>query len=532
MLVMPLSKGSSMAVAFVLEPHGSLRAGRGALAAIGGACGGGGEGAADRRRRRTGAAGDVGRRSTDASTAGARQAARSELGEPCTTPSECASAQCVEGVCCNQACGGRLLHLQEPRHGRDLLAGAPGHRSRRSLPDRGRHQLRDDRRLRRHRRVRALQRQRRRRVCRRRRASASCARRPGRATARAGARGRRTQSCTPFQCATDGKTCRTTLHDGRRLRRAQHAASTAAAARSRSAPPAAPTPSATPTICAQGRCCSAACTGTCKSCAVAGSEGTCRNVPDGRIRSASAPTRAPTTCGLDGQCDGTGACRKYAANTVVRDGFVQRGRRARRPARCDATGTCAPGTLRSCSPYVCGTTNCKTSCATSADCVAGFTLHRQRLHAAGRTACRAPAPAMCTSGYCEQGVCCNTGCAATCVACNLDGHGRDLLARGRGHGAHAGHPVHRHGVARPAAPTASATAPAPAGSYAVGTACGAATCTGSTLSSPRSCDGAGACRPATDQLVRPVSCAATGACKTIVHDHGRRLHVAGTPASA
>ena len=44
-----------------------------------------------------------------------------------------------------------------------------------------------------------------------------------------------------------------------------------------------------------------------------------------------------------------------------------------------------------------------------------------------------------------------------------DRQGRDLLARGRGHGADAGHPVHRHGVDVAAAPTASATARAPAG---------------------------------------------------------------------
>ena len=103
---------------------------------------------------------------------------------------------------------GRLLHVQEPRQRRDVLAGAPGHRSRRSLPDRGRDQLRHDRRVRRHRRVRALQRQRRRRV-RRGGVHGFMRTTTGTCDSAGGCSGATTQSCTPYQCAPDGKTCRT-----------------------------------------------------------------------------------------------------------------------------------------------------------------------------------------------------------------------------------------------------------------------------------------------------------------------------------
>src|SRR5204862_1533856 len=70
-------------------------------------------------------------------------------------------------------------------------------------------------------------------------------------------------------------------------------------------------------FCAQGFCCDQACTGTCKSCAISGKQGTCSNVASG-----TAPTpagqcvaTAATTCGLDGTCNGAGACRFWATST-------------------------------------------------------------------------------------------------------------------------------------------------------------------------------------------------------------------------
>ena len=133
------------------------------------------------------------------------------MGEPCATLNRMrARVQCVEGVCCNDGVQPRLLHLREPGHGGDLPAGVPGDRSRRALPDRG---------------------------GRRPAAPPACATAPARARASAatpascarprrcvgfmrtttgtcdsagGCSGATTLPCTPFQCAPDGKTCRTT----------------------------------------------------------------------------------------------------------------------------------------------------------------------------------------------------------------------------------------------------------------------------------------------------------------------------------
>ena len=77
------------------------------------------------------------------------------------------------------------------------------------------------------------------------------------------------------------------------------------------------------------------------------------------------------TCGLDGMCNGMGACRRYPGQHRVRNGQLRRRHRdARRPLhrRRRVRHADAPE-LR---PYICGATACRTSCATTADCAAGF----------------------------------------------------------------------------------------------------------------------------------------------------------------
>ena len=215
-------------------------------------------------------------------------------------------------------------------------------------------------------------------------------------------------------------------------------------------------------FCAQGVCCATACTGTCKSCALSGSAGTCTNVPAGQDPLMQCADAGAMTCGLDGTCDGAGACRMYALGDDLR--HRRRARRGPRPlaGRCDGTGTCQAGTLQSCSPYVCGATACLTTCATSADCARRLRLQRHDLRQEGRTALTCTAGAECASGYCEQGVCCNAACAGP--ACRAPDRARSGPARA----------------------IAAGTAPSPA------TQCAAAAA--STCGTDGTCNGAGACR--------------------------------------
>ena len=100
-------------------------------------------------------------------------------------------------------------------------------------------------------------------------------------------------------------------------------------------------------FCAQGVCCSTACTGTCASCALAGSLGVCSSVPAGQDPLNQCADQGVATCGTDGSCNGSGACRRYAAGHGLRRRRPARRRRRVTPnATCNASGTCVtPATI-------------------------------------------------------------------------------------------------------------------------------------------------------------------------------------------
>jgi len=431
-----------------------------------------------------------------------------QLGEACTTPSECGSAFCVEGVCCNEGCGAACFTCVNPGSEGTCRPALPGTDPGDRCPTEAATTCGTTG------------------VC---DGTGACARYSGNAgvvcamescvgstrmTAgtcddSGACAGATPQSCTPYQCAPDGKTCRTSCASdaecvapnscvNNMCGKKPIGASCGAGAECNS------------TFCSQGKCCSTNCTGACKSCAVPSSEGMCRNVPDGQDLHGDCADEGMATCGLDGQCNGMGACRKYAVATVCGMDSCSAG--AERVAgRCDAAGTCAAGMLRSCSPYVCGTTNCKTSCATAADCVSGFSC-------IGNVCTQLPngsvctSAMQCTSGYCEQGVCCNDACSATCQSCNQTGKMGTCTPIPAGTAPLVATQCTDMGSTS-CGTDGKCNGAGACRNYAASTPCGAATCTGSTLSSARSCDGMGTCRAATTSSCAPYTCG-TGACKT------------------
>ncbi|MDC3956593.1 hypothetical protein [Polyangium jinanense] len=162
--------------------------------------------------------------------------------------------------------------------------------------------------------------------------------------------------------------------------------------------------------CVDGVCCNAACSSTCMACNVAGSVGTCTNVP-------VATEDAPTCTGTNA-CDGAGTCKKDSGQPCA--GAVD----------C-VSGFCADG--------VCCNSACDTACfacdlmgsmGTCVPLVSAEDTNPTNVCAGTRScdatgACKAKDGGACVvagdclSGHCADGVCCDTDCTDTCMACDL-----------------------------------------------------------------------------------------------------------------
>lgn len=134
------------------------------------------------------------------------------------------------------------------------------------------------------------------------------------------------------------------------------------------------------TECASGNCvdrvcCASASCGVCRGCNVPSAVGRCHDLPAGAPEPAGGCARAEaSSCGLDGKCDGSGACRKYPSGTVCNPASCHsNGEDFTRADLCDGKGVCVNQFTQDCGLYVCDAKNlaCFTACTTDAQCVTG-----------------------------------------------------------------------------------------------------------------------------------------------------------------
>jgi hypothetical protein len=171
--------------------------------------------------------------------------------------------------------------------------------------------------------------------------------------------------------------------------------------------------------CADGVCCDTACDGVCEACTAAkkgsGQDGVCGLVPSGDDPDNECPADDKSTCGKSGSCDGKGACAFYAANTpcgaaTCTDG-VSTGLLCTKDHKCQQqVATCLPFLCKD--PTACATEcDADDQCAENAHCQGGLC----ELDLPQGSPCdRALA---CQSGFCVDGVCCNSACDSSCQAC-------------------------------------------------------------------------------------------------------------------
>ena len=178
-------------------------------------------------------------------------------------------------------------------------------------------------------------------------------------------------------------------------------------------------------FCAQGVCCNAACTSACMSCDLPGSLGLCNAVTDGSPDPQGQCAETPqANCGTTGSCKG-GECDHFAAGLGCKPAVCASISAETPASNCDGKGACATPANISCGSFVCDSGACKTICTEDTDCNLPDICANNScgLKVNGAACTKADE---CQSGFCTEGVCCNTACSSAasgglCKTCKATG---------------------------------------------------------------------------------------------------------------
>jgi hypothetical protein len=269
-------------------------------------------------------------------------------------------------------------------------------------------------------------------------------------------------------------------------------------------------------FCAQGVCCNSACNGSCQSCALQTSLGTCSNVPDGAVDpQGTCLNKGAASCDTDGFCDGKGACRLYAGGTQCMKPSCPTGTSTLAPARtCDGVGNCTAAASIACAPYMCnGATNaaCNAACTADTDCLAPNICDPKTNLCGDKKRLGQPCAATidCLTGdFCVDGVCCGTSSCGNCQACNIVGKAGTCANVASGDA----EPHTRCTLQPPCGNTGNCDGAGSCEQASAGVSCGTASCSGTTFTPISHCTGDGACATPMTSSCSPYVCG-PNACK-------------------
>jgi hypothetical protein len=128
--------------------------------------------------------------------------------------------------------------------------------------------------------------------------------------------------------------------------------------------------------CVDGVCCDGACSGTCLACSAEkkgqGADGECGPIVAAEDPDGECAAEDESTCGQNGQCNGAGACARWAAGTECATGACS-GTTETAPSTCNADGECVAGSETECvAGYRCDGGACTTDCSVDAHCAMGY----------------------------------------------------------------------------------------------------------------------------------------------------------------
>ncbi len=272
-----------------------------------------------------------------------------------------------------------------------------------------------------------------------------------------------------------------------------------------------------------GVCCDTACKGTCSGCKASvkgfGSDGVCEFVKNNTDPANDCQKAAGDACGLDGQCNGAGACRLAPSGTSCGASKCQGN--SVLGQSCNGQGDCInnQGGV-DCAPYVCrdvkpvdmpdGTTvfQCTNPCGDDNDCQDGYYCADAKCSKKLANGKVCENNGICNSGYCVDGVCCDASCNGQCEACAAPGsEGTCTPVQGdpQGKRAQCDHAGEECGGKCDGVNAAACKYPAN------GEACGKPSCDAG-IASSSVCNGQGACKTNPDQECSPYACGTDSKC--------------------
>ena len=253
-------------------------------------------------------------------------------------------------------------------------------------------------------------------------------------------------------------------------------------------------------FCVDGVCCDGACTSTCEACissATGWADGRCKNVLNGQDPRNVCSDQNATSCGTDGVCDGGGSCRIYADGTVCA-GPQCSGNDVYGDSAC-LTGSCTLPDISECGTYGCNDGVCLTTCTTDAQCdeANGAWCNDGVCTDKKHPGDDCGAHSECADNYCVGGVCCDGPCSGGCSSCNSTYTGQAAGVCGAVTSGTDPQNACEDGGAASCGNSGQCNGSGSCSSYANGTVCQAGACVNGDWNGDSLCSGGGCSSPAT-----------------------------------